>query len=76
MTRYRRDQFPPVPKSVRIVTLSHDGDERVGLAAAEVVTKQRSGCVLAKRPVAVWLAVATVCVAAVLAWAVLQTAGK
>lgn len=76
MTRYRRDQFPPAPKSVRIVTLSHDAGEPTGGAASESFTKQSPGCVLAKRPVAVWLAVATVCVAAVLAWALLQTAGN
>lgn len=73
-TRYRRDQFPPTPRSVRIVRLSSDAADAVGLSVAEPVTKQSPGCVLAGRPVAVWLAVAVVSAAAVLAWAVLRTA--
>jgi hypothetical protein len=73
-TRYHREQFPPAPRSVRIVRLSTDAADVVGLSVAEPVTKQSPGCVLAGRPVIVWLAVAALCVAAVLAWAVLRTA--
>lgn len=73
-TRYRRDQFPPAPKSVRIVTLSRDASEPKGVAASGSLPKESSGCALAKRAAAVWLAIAALCVAAVLVWAVLRTA--
>lgn len=73
-TRYRRDQFPPAPRSVRIVTLSRDAGEPIGVAARGSFPKESPGCVFAGRPAAVWLAVAALCVVAVLAWAVLRTA--
>lgn len=48
-TRYRRDQFPPVPKSVRIMTISSKADVSVE-AAPELAEKPIAGPNMPKVP--------------------------
>lgn len=74
--RYRRDQFPPAPKSVRIVTLSNYGGDPVGVAAGGNITKQGRDGVRAQREKAIGLIVFALCVIAVLGFVVFRTVWK